>query len=111
VNGFQLEHAVDAGLGFDRIKWRGGFTGLRRCWEFDALLEPLDIDVKARLIRLERPIPPTPTAAMFSVSLGGVNPRPRTLLGTMAHAAPLAAALARKTRREIVFFLLINMAP
>src|SRR5260370_38746132 len=65
----------------------------------------------ARLIRLERPIPPTPTAAMFSVSLGGVNPRPRTLLGTMAHAAPPAAALARKTRREISLFLLMSISP
>ena len=46
MNGFQLEHAVDAGLGFDRIKRRGGFTGPRRCWELDTLFEPLDIDVE-----------------------------------------------------------------
>src|SRR5216684_1131488 len=65
----------------------------------------------ARLIRLERPIPPTPTAAMFSVSLGGVNPRPRTLLGTMAHAAPPAATSVRKVRREIAFFLLMSRSP
>src|SRR2546422_2291828 len=65
----------------------------------------------ARLIRLERPMPPTPTAAMFSMSLGGVNPRPRTFLGTMAHAAPLAAALARKARREIAFFSLMSRSP
>src|SRR5216684_4397437 len=65
----------------------------------------------ARLIRLERPIPPTPTAAMFSVSLGGVNPRPRTLLGTMAHAAPPAATSVRKVRREIAFLLLMSRSP
>src|SRR5712692_8516734 len=65
----------------------------------------------ARLIRLARPIPPMPTAAMFSMSLGGVNPRPRTLLGTMAHAAPPAATSVRKVRREIAFFLLMSRSP
>src|ERR1700704_3171451 len=65
----------------------------------------------ARLIRLLRPMPPTPTPAMFSVSLGGVNPRPRTCLGTMAHAAPPAATLVRKERREISFFLLMSISP
>src|SRR6266581_3509558 len=58
----------------------------------------------ARLIRLLRPMPPTPMPAMFSVSLGGVNPRPRTRRGTMANAAPLAATLVRNLRREISFF-------
>src|SRR5438046_7633837 len=62
-----------------------------------------------RLIRLVRPMPPTPTPAMFSVSLGGVNPRPRTCLGTIAHAAPPAATSVRNTRREISFFLLISI--
>src|SRR6267378_3156273 len=65
----------------------------------------------ARLIRLVRPMPPTPTAAMLSVSLGGVNPRPRTCLGTMAHAAPPAATLVRKVRREISFFLRMIISP
>src|SRR2546425_5468905 len=65
----------------------------------------------ARLIRLLRPMPPTPTPAMFNVSLGGVNPRPRTCLGTMAHAAPPAATLVRKVRREISFFLLMIISP
>src|SRR2546429_1813211 len=51
----------------------------------------------------------TPTPAMFSVSLGGVNPRPRTCLGTIAHAAPPAATSVRNTRREISFFLLISI--
>ncbi len=46
VSGLQLEHTVDTGLSFDRIKRGGGFTRLRRCWEFDTLFEPLDIDVK-----------------------------------------------------------------
>src|SRR6266545_4153312 len=44
----------------------------------------------ARLMRLLRPMPPTPTPAMFNRSLGAVNPRPRTFLGTMASPAPLA---------------------
>src|SRR5260370_3631783 len=65
----------------------------------------------ARLIRLLRPMPPTPTAAMFNVSLGGVNPRPRTCLGTMAQAAPPAATSVRKVRREISFFLVISSSP
>src|SRR5712691_825451 len=65
----------------------------------------------ARLIRLLRPMPPTPTPATFNVSLGGVNPRPRTCLGTMAHAAPPAATLVRKVRREISFFLLMIISP
>src|ERR1700756_3157039 len=63
----------------------------------------------ARLIKLVRPMPPTPTPAMFSVSLGGVNPRPRTCRGTMAHAAPPAATSVRNVRREISFFLLIRI--
>src|SRR5713226_2446529 len=65
----------------------------------------------ARLIRLLRPMPPTPTAAMLSVSLGGANPRPRTLLGTMVNAAPPAATSVRKVRREIAFFLLMSSSP
>src|SRR6266850_38238 len=65
----------------------------------------------ARLIRLLRPMPPTPTPAMLSVSLGGVNPRPRTCLGTMAHAAPPAATLVRNVRREISFFLPMTISP
>src|SRR5205807_6745638 len=63
----------------------------------------------ATLMRLLRPMPPTPTPAMFSVSLGGVNPRPRTCLGTMAHAAPPAATSVRNVRREISFFLLMSV--
>src|SRR5258708_3366209 len=65
----------------------------------------------ARLIKLERPMPPTPTAAMFNVSLGGVNPRPRTLLGTMVNPAPPAATLVRNVRRENAFFLVIDIPP
>src|SRR5260370_18621304 len=65
----------------------------------------------ARLIRLARPMPPTPTAATFRVSLGGGTPRPRTWLGTMAQAAPPAATLARNARREISFFLLMGIFP
>src|ERR1700704_2188042 len=54
-------------------------------------------------------MPPTPTPAMFSLSLGGVKPRPRTCRGTMAHAAPPAATFPRNARREISFFLLMGI--
>src|SRR5215472_4079514 len=53
----------------------------------------------ARLMRFWRPMPPTPTPAMFSRSLGGVKPRPSTWRGTKAAAAPLAAAVLRNLRR------------
>src|SRR5208337_747104 len=58
----------------------------------------------ARLIRLLRPIPPTPTQAIFSKSLGGVYPRPRTCRGTIVTAALATAAFSIKLRREISFF-------
>src|SRR5437588_11820828 len=54
-----------------------------------------------RLIRLLRPMPPTPTAAIFSVSLGAVRPRPSTCRGTMAKPADVAATLDTKLRLEI----------
>src|SRR5690242_6221954 len=62
-------------------------------------------------MRFVRPMPPTPTEAMLSVSLGGVMPRPRTFLGTMVSAALPAATLVRKVRREISFFLLMHNSP
>src|SRR5260370_42484945 len=65
----------------------------------------------ARLIRLLRPIPPTPTHAIFSMSLGGVNPRPRTCLGTIVTAALATAAFSIKLRREISFFSDIRLPP
>src|SRR5712664_4075556 len=64
----------------------------------------------ARLIRLLRPMPPTPTPAMFSLSLGGMNPRPRTCLGTMENAAPPAATFVRNLRRVISFFSLMSFS-
>src|SRR2546426_12803110 len=64
----------------------------------------------ARLIRLLRPMPPTPTPAMFSLSLGGVNPRPSTCLGTMENAAPPAATSVRNLRRVISFFSLMSFS-
>ena len=46
-------------------------------------------------------MPPTPTPAMFSFSLGGVLPGPpNTLRGTMEKAAA-AAAPPKKVRREV----------
>src|SRR6266702_8192476 len=49
---------------------------------------------------LLRPMPPMPTQAMFSRSLGGVKPRPSTCLGTMAIAAPVAAAVSMNSLRD-----------
>src|SRR5215472_18955165 len=57
------------------------------------------------LMRFWRPIPPIPTPAMFSRSLGGVKPRPRTCLGTRAAAALPAAAVLRNLRRVSPVFL------
>jgi hypothetical protein len=48
---------------------------------------------------------------MLSVSLGGVNPRPSTCLGTITNAAALAVILVRKLRRDISFFWLICFFP
>src|SRR5208282_833676 len=61
----------------------------------------------ARLLRLVRPMPPTPTPAMLSMSLGGVKPRPRTCRGTMAIAAPPVATLVKNLRRDTSFFSII----
>src|SRR5437763_14645740 len=63
-----------------------------------------------RLMRFWRPMPPMPTPAMFSRSLGGVNPRPRTCLGTSAAAAPPAATLLRNFRRVSPFFSLVPLS-
>ncbi len=38
------------------------------------------------------PIPPTPMHAMFSLSLGAVNPRPNTWRGTMVKLMPAATS-------------------
>src|SRR5215471_19509709 len=48
---------------------------------------------------LLRPMPPMPTQAMLSRSLGGVKPRPSTCLGTIVRAAPVAAAVSMKCLR------------
>src|ERR1700737_4861734 len=56
---------------------------------------------EARLMRLARPMPPTPMPAMLSMSLGGTKPRPRTWRGTIVRAA-VAAACERNFRRGIV---------
>src|SRR5277367_747321 len=61
-------------------------------------------------MRLARPMPPTPTPAMFRVSLGGTKPRPSTYLGTMVTAAAVVAALVRNERREIVFVGVIRVS-
>src|SRR5215831_9796396 len=48
---------------------------------------------------LLRPMPPMPTQAMLSRSLGGVKPCPSTCLGTIVRAAPVAAAVSMKCLR------------
>ena len=54
----------------------------------------------ALLSRFDFPIPPTPTAAMLSLSLGaGVPWPPSTCRGTMVKPAVAVAALARKVLR------------
>src|SRR5258706_2742943 len=58
---------------------------------------------EATLIRLARPMPPTPMLAMLSLSLGGTKPRPSTWRGTMVSAA-VAAACERNFRRGIELF-------
>src|SRR5271154_6172365 len=61
-------------------------------------------------MRLARPMPPTPTPAMFSVSLGGTKPRPSTYLGTIVTAAAVVAALGRNERGEIGFVGVIRVS-
>src|ERR1700722_15258950 len=61
-------------------------------------------------MRLARPMPPTPTPAMFSVSLGGTKPRPSTYLGTIVMAAAVVAVLVRNERREIDFVGVIRVS-
>src|SRR5579864_8186479 len=58
----------------------------------------------ARLMRLERPMPPTPTPAMLRVSLGGTKPWPRTWRGTMENAAAVRVESARNLRRDMELF-------
>src|SRR6202022_1172168 len=55
---------------------------------------------EARLMRLARPMPPTPIPAMLSRSLGGTKPRPSTWRGTIVSAA-VAAACEINFRRGI----------
>src|SRR5258705_11826017 len=62
---------------------------------------------EATLIRLARPMPPTPMLAMLSLSLGGTKPRPRTWRGTVVNAA-VAAACERNFRRGIEVFLVMG---
>src|SRR5215208_4285056 len=46
------------------------------------------------------PMPPNPTVAMFTVSLGAWNPRPSTCRGRMVRPAP-AAVVERNVRLEM----------
>src|SRR4051812_32038510 len=55
----------------------------------------------ARLTRLVRPMPPTPTAATFNRSLGAVKPLPSTWRGTIAKPADVAATLVTNRRLEM----------
>src|SRR4029077_12989433 len=64
----------------------------------------------ARLTRLLRPWPPTPTAATFSVSLGAAKPLPSTCRGTIVKPAPVSAAVVTNRRRESGAILLSPFA-
>src|ERR1700759_4004994 len=48
----------------------------------------------------DSPFPPTPTAAMVTLSLGATNPRPSTCLGTMYRPEAVIRLFFRKRRRE-----------
>src|SRR5919201_5396187 len=61
-----------------------------------------------RFTRLLRPIPPTPTAATFSVSLGASNPCPRTCRGMIVSPAPVTATFDTNLRLERLINLLLN---
>src|SRR5690554_3469496 len=51
----------------------------------------------SRFLRLAKPIPPTPTPAMFNLSLGALCPKPATTwLGMIEKAAAAAAVVPRK---------------
>src|SRR6185295_19143517 len=65
---------------------------------------------EARLTRLLRPMPPTPTAATFSRSLGAVRPRPSTCRGTMAKPADVAATRDTNLRLEILAIVISPIA-
>src|SRR5206468_4716234 len=65
----------------------------------------------ARLMRLLRPIPPTPTPAILSVSLGAVYPRPSTRRGTIAMLAAPAPTFLRKVRRDTPSRLIAMAVP
>jgi hypothetical protein len=58
---------------------------------------------------LVRPIPPTPTAAIFNKSLGGVIPLPNTWRGTIVKAAPVTTASVTNSRRVISFLWFISL--
>src|SRR5215218_7043514 len=47
------------------------------------------------------PMPPNPTVAMFTVSLGAWNPRPRTWRGRIVTPAPAAVVVLRNLRLEM----------
>src|SRR5688500_6707390 len=65
----------------------------------------------ARLRRLVRPMPPTPTPAMLRRSLGGVWPLPSTCRGTMVSPAAVVPAVAMKSRREMVIESPLELIP
>jgi hypothetical protein len=73
--------------------------------------------VPSTALRLELPIPPIPTQAMFNLSVGAVYPwlLPKIELGATVKAAAAAALLCRKFLLEMLvivmmfFFMLVLM--
>ena len=53
-----------------------------------------------RLRVFDPPMPPMPTVAMLTVSLGAWKPRPSTCRGTIVTPAPAIAALRTNVLRE-----------
>ena len=52
-------------------------------------------------------MPPMPTVAMFTVSLGAWNPRPSTWRGTIVSPAPVAATVVTNFRREMPSVMIV----
>src|SRR6476620_895268 len=59
-----------------------------------------------RLRVLDPPMPPIPTVAILTVSLGAWNPLPSTWRGTIVGPAPVAATVVTNFRRVMPSFMI-----
>src|SRR5262245_32883599 len=60
-----------------------------------------------RLRVLDPPMPPIPTVAILTVSLGAWNPLPSTWRGTIVRPAPVAATVVTNFRRVMPSFMIL----